>query len=204
MPSKWIEFVKEWSKDNNLTYGCAMSKPECKNAYHKKYDTQKYQKERKEKETEQMGAEDKASKEMKKREVKTGYSPIEENLFNESWEKEMEIPNIPLSNEIWKYSDPKKVRKNADKYFGKKYRVFVNDKPTLPGKGKGKKYFVLVRSPKGRVQMIYFGQMGMEDFTKHNDPVRRDNYLSRATNIKGKWKEDKFSPNNLAINLLWS
>jgi hypothetical protein len=58
MPSKWIEFVKKWAKDNNITYGCAMSKPECKNAYHKKYDTQKYQRERKEKESEQMGAEE--------------------------------------------------------------------------------------------------------------------------------------------------
>lgn len=44
MPSKWIEFIKQWAKDNNTTYGCAMSQPECKNDYHKKYNTPKYQK----------------------------------------------------------------------------------------------------------------------------------------------------------------
>jgi hypothetical protein len=32
---------------------------------------------------------------------------------------------------------------------------------------------------------------------------RRKSYRSRAENIKGKWREDKTSPNNLAINILW-
>ena len=36
MPNAWIEHVKEWSKENNLSYGCAISKPECKEAYQKK------------------------------------------------------------------------------------------------------------------------------------------------------------------------
>jgi len=45
--------------------------------------------------------------------------------------------------------------------------------------------------------------MGYEDFTKHKDEERRQQYLSRATNIKGNWKKNKYSPNNLAINILW-
>ena len=32
---------------------------------------------------------------------------------------------------------------------------------------------------------------------------RRNAYLKRATNIKGNWKDNKYSPNNLAINILW-
>jgi DNA adenine methylase len=32
---------------------------------------------------------------------------------------------------------------------------------------------------------------------------RRRLYRARATNIKGNWKQDKYSPNNLAINILW-
>lgn len=32
---------------------------------------------------------------------------------------------------------------------------------------------------------------------------KRNAYLSRATNIKGDWKENDISPNNLAIRILW-
>jgi len=35
MPNRWIEFVKKWSSDNNVSYGCALTKPEMKEAYHK-------------------------------------------------------------------------------------------------------------------------------------------------------------------------
>jgi hypothetical protein len=45
--------------------------------------------------------------------------------------------------------------------------------------------------------------MGYEDYTKHKDPVRRQAYLKRATKIKGDWKDNKYSPNNLSINILW-
>ena len=45
--------------------------------------------------------------------------------------------------------------------------------------------------------------MGYEDFTKHKNEERRQDYLSRATKIKGNWKNNKYSPNNLAINILW-
>ena len=50
---------------------------------------------------------------------------------------------------------------------------------------------------------INFGQLGYEDFTKHKDNERRDRYLKRATHIKGNWKNDKYSPNNLSIHILW-
>lgn len=33
MPNKWITFVKAWSAKNNTSYGCAISKPECKAEY---------------------------------------------------------------------------------------------------------------------------------------------------------------------------
>ena len=51
--------------------------------------------------------------------------------------------------------------------------------------------------------MIHFGQLGYEDYTKHNDEKRRERYLKRTANIRGDWKENKFSPNNLSRNLLW-
>ena len=43
----------------------------------------------------------------------------------------------------------------------------------------------------------------MEDWTFHKDNDRRNRYLARATKIKGNWRDNKYSPNNLSINLLW-
>jgi hypothetical protein len=37
----WVAFVKEYSKNNNISYGCAISKPECKEQYYKKKDFSK-------------------------------------------------------------------------------------------------------------------------------------------------------------------
>jgi hypothetical protein len=45
--------------------------------------------------------------------------------------------------------------------------------------------------------------MGFEDFLKHADPVRRMNYLNRSSKIKGDWKSDPYSPNNLSMRILW-
>jgi hypothetical protein len=37
MPNRWIEFVKNWSKENKVSYGCALTKPEMKAEYHYRY-----------------------------------------------------------------------------------------------------------------------------------------------------------------------
>ena len=94
--------------------------------------------------------------------------------------------------ELLKWSDPHQVRKMADKYLGKDVPLYISTK-------KDKKY--MVQNPEGK--MIHFGQLGYEDFTKHKNPERRRLYLDRATKMKGKWKNDKYSPNNLSINILW-
>ena len=54
MPTRWTEFVKDWASKRNLTYGCALSKPECSADYKKKYPkplTKKQQKEQAKKDT---------------------------------------------------------------------------------------------------------------------------------------------------------
>jgi hypothetical protein len=33
MPNRWIEFIREWAKQNQTTYSCALSDPELKIAY---------------------------------------------------------------------------------------------------------------------------------------------------------------------------
>lgn len=56
MPNRWTEFVKEYAKANDLTYGCALGKPECKEGYRKKYGVAKKVSQKKERES--MGEED--------------------------------------------------------------------------------------------------------------------------------------------------
>jgi hypothetical protein len=57
---------------------------------------------------------------------------------------------------------------------------------------------------------VKFGRKGYGDFIKYSldegvDEAQkhRDAYLARATNIKGDWAKDMYSPNSLAINILW-
>lgn len=90
------------------------------------------------------------------------------------------------------FSNYSQAQKMTNKYFGKPTKLYKSDKPN-------KKYYILDPNNK----KVYFGQMGYEDFTKHKDEERRKDYRRRAENIKGNWKDNKYSPNNLAINILW-
>ena len=94
--------------------------------------------------------------------------------------------------EILKYSNPNKALNNAIKYLKKDIVMGLSTKKT-------KKY--MVQRPDGK--WIHFGEMNFEDFTKHNDNKRRLAYLKRTENIKGDWKKDKYSANNLARAILW-
>ena len=35
MVNRWVEFVRQWSSANNVSYMCAVSMPEMRNAYHR-------------------------------------------------------------------------------------------------------------------------------------------------------------------------
>ena len=97
-----------------------------------------------------------------------------------------------MNNNLSLYSNPERVLHNALSYLGKNVDIKFSTR-------KDKKY--MVKSPDGK--WIHFGGVGYEDFTKHKDVKRREMYLSRATKIKGKWRNDPYSPNNLSINILW-
>jgi hypothetical protein len=92
-----------------------------------------------------------------------------------------------------RYSNYLKVFQNAKKYYGDDVLINISSR-------KDKKYQIWnpVKS-----KWVHFGQMGYEDFTKHNDNIRRENYLRRSENIKGSWKDDLYSPNELSRILLW-
>ena len=95
--------------------------------------------------------------------------------------------------ELLQYSDPKKALQNAIKYLKKDIVFSLSTKPK-------KKYMVM--NP-DTMKWTHFGEMGYEDFLKHKDPIRQNNYLKRTANMKGNWKNDKYSANNLAREILW-
>lgn len=90
-------------------------------------------------------------------------------------------------------SDLCKVYRNFLRYKG-------NDDAEIYLSANANKKFA-VRTPDGRI--VNFGQKGYDDFTRHGSETRRQAYLRRAMNIKGNWRNDKYSANNLAINVLW-
>ena len=90
-----------------------------------------------------------------------------------------------------KVSDIRKVNKLS--------RMIYN-KNVEPSTRKNKKYMIMNDDNK----YVHFGDSRYQDATVHNDPVRISRYLKRATKIKGNWKKDKYSPNNLSISLLWN
>jgi len=95
--------------------------------------------------------------------------------------------------ELAKYSDFKIAQERANEYLGEDAVLFLSPK-------EGKKYRIY--DPINN-KFVDFGQMLYEDFTKHNDLRRRERYLKRASNIRGNWRDNKYSPNNLSIHILW-
>ena len=124
--------------------------------------------------------------------------PTNQKLYDSVKESEHNLPKfegkgISKEKEILNYSNPKKVYEKAKSYLGQNVKIELSNNPH-------KKYMVL--DPHTN-KWVHFGQMGYEDFTKHKDPVRRHNYLQRTLFMKGNWRMNKYSPNNLSRNILW-
>lgn len=71
------------------------------------------------------------------------------------------------------------------------------------------KYKLMIIDDAGK--RIYFGSKGMNDFLlyklqgdKKAALKKREAYLKRSAGIKGDWKDNKYSPNNLSRNILWN
>ncbi len=101
------------------------------------------------------------------------------------------LSRFPKSDPIWEISNPRIVQRKAKELYGKDMILYRSN-------AKNKKYTII--TPEGH--KVNFGS-NMQDFTKHNDEQRRQNYLKRSAGIKGNWKENKYSPNTLSRSLLW-
>lgn len=107
----------------------------------------------------------------------------------------IEAVDIPKSDDLYKYSNPIQAQKNATKYLGKDIILYKSKKPN-------KKYMVY---DDFHDKWVHFGSMKppYQDYLKHQNLQRQKNYLARSSNIKGNWKNNKYSSNNLSINILW-
>ncbi len=104
------------------------------------------------------------------------------------------IIKIKKTDILWKYSNPNTSQKKSNKYLGKKRgRLFRST-------NKNKKYMIYDDIHN---KYVSFGQIKYEDYTKHKNKKRRKNYLTRSSKIKGEWKNNPFSPNNLSRKILW-
>jgi len=98
-----------------------------------------------------------------------------------------------FTKKLRKYSNPEKAQKMAYKYLGKTAKLYPSNNPE-------KKYKIY---DPNICKWINFGQIGYEDYTKHNNKTRRKNYLTRTKGMRGNWRKNPYSANNLSRNILW-
>lgn len=96
-----------------------------------------------------------------------------------------------MVSDINKVSNPTVVRSKFAKYKG-------SDNAKLELSEKADKKYKVIHNGK----TTHFGST-MADFTKTGDKAKQKSYLARSAGIKGDWKSNKYSPNNLSRNLLW-
>lgn len=87
------------------------------------------------------------------------------------------------------YYDPIKFSKNP------KYKISILTPPNNK--------IISFGSPINKDFIIYKLLEKMGEVEKGTAKKRQYAYLSRATKIKGNWKNNPYSKNNLAINILW-
>ena len=90
---------------------------------------------------------------------------------------------------ICEVSNPEIVLKQLKKYYGDDVDLYFSS-------SKNKKYMVFDEEGK----KVHFGSIHHEDYTKHRDKQRRENFRNRNK----KWKDaDKYTPAHLSFYLLW-
>lgn len=105
----------------------------------------------------------------------------------------IKVLDLPRRGKVWKVSDPILAQKKAFEYLGDDAILYLSDR-------EGKKYMIFDPIEK---KMVSFGDINYQDFTKHRNPIRRENYIKRASNMRGDWKKNKYSKNNLSLHILW-
>lgn len=122
MPNRWVNFVKRWSKDHGLSYGCAMSNPKLKSDYDKFIATgeeyefyitpapKKKRPTKQARERSSMGLED-ANVLMRKRNIsKIQLEQGRANLNNFKNLRELVIEDVPVSEPEFKLTKKEEIK----------------------------------------------------------------------------------------------
>ena len=106
--------------------------------------------------------------------------------------------DFPINHQIWNVSDPKIVRDNYHRLYKDQIKRIKQltgaDSEIYPSSHKHKKYMVF-----NGVNMSHFGDIRYEDYTKHQNEIRRQKYLKRFN----KHHKSPYSPYQLSLLLLW-
>ncbi len=70
-----------------------------------------------------------------------------------------------------------------------------------PSTNPGKKLMAVFTKDNGRTKTTHFGAAGMDDFTKHKDPKRKERYLKRHKKREN-W-DNYMSAGSLSRYILW-
>ena len=90
-------------------------------------------------------------------------------------------------------SNPEIVQKNLNKYFGIPTPLYISNR-------KNKKYQILNTTNN---KWVHFGSLMHKDYTFTRDKTKQKSYLARSSALPGKWRDDKYSPNNISRSVLW-
>lgn len=101
--------------------------------------------------------------------------------------------DVPLNDVLYEWTNPKEAQKKAFKYLGKNAIIYKSSNP--------KKKFMILDPNKNK--MVHFGQINFQDFLKHKNLDRRNRFLKRTANMRGEWRDNKYSANNLSREILW-
>ncbi len=82
-----------------------------------------------------------------------------------------------FSKTLKKVSNPTTVTRKAKQIYGTGVKI-------VESRAKGEKYALI--KPDGKRNK--FGSIDYEDYTKHKNATRRDNYLKRSAGVKSNWK----------------
>lgn len=142
MPNAWTNHIKQWAKDNNMSYMCAMSQPACREAYKK---PEKVKKTKKSKEPVKTSEPDKTSEEKKQKmedeikkieeKIKKDFIPAIKDVF--FYIKKILFSKKPPTQEKFEEEISKIIKKNqidyGNIYFGDEFQIkkiydFYNEK----------------------------------------------------------------------------
>jgi hypothetical protein len=96
-------------------------------------------------------------------------------------------------NQLLNVSNPEIVYNNLQKYFGRPTELYISNR-------KNKKYYII--NPYNN-KAVHFGSLIHRDYTFTRDKTKQKSYLARSSAIPGKWRDDKYSPNNISRSILW-